>query len=225
MRPDGMFHVKHLEDMNMEPAPYLAPLKGKKKGRGQYQRNVTADEKYVEEALPKLTDMQQKFVNNVLSGMLHKEAYRDAYGSTMAEQSISTEAYKLLKNPKIQQWIGAATKLHLVSGAMSFERWLADQQAYIQQAIEEGAFGTAMSGHKTLGIALGYIGKKEGQAANTLDGEKLFQVLSRLLPPILGMSLWNQVQDKLAPFLIGGPVHNVRMIEGTTIAVKENNND
>lgn len=205
----------------VDTAAFLAPAKDAKKGKGRYQRNVKASAEAVEEALPQLTPMQQKFVNNVLSGMLHKEAYREAYGSTMNDQCISTEAYKLLKNPKIQKWIGAATKLSLVSGAMSFERWLADQQSYIQQAIEEGAFGTAMSGHKTLGMALGYIGKKDGQATNSLDGERLFQVLSRLLPPILGMSLWDQVQEKLAPFLIGGPVHNVRMIEGTTIAVKE----
>lgn len=209
-----------IEELIMSEDKFIP--KKQTRGRGRYVRKVAVGDDAIEDALPQLTPKQQKFVNNVLAGMHHKDAYKDAYGTTEAKEStISVEASRLLRNPRVQEWLGAAKRLSLVSGAMTFDRWLADMQAYIQCAVEEKALGTAIKGHEIVGKSLGFVDRKDDKQNNNLDGERLFQVLSQLLPPILGTVLWRQVEERLAPYLIGGEVQSVRMIEGTSYAVKE----
>ena len=57
--------------------------------------------------LPKLTKKQQTFVMRyVVNGDNATEAYRYAYDcKLMKEENINSEASKLLKNPKVTQWI------------------------------------------------------------------------------------------------------------------------
>lgn len=57
--------------------------------------------------LPKLTKKQQAFVMRyVVNGDNASEAYRFAYNcKEMSEPNINSEASKLLKNPKVTQWI------------------------------------------------------------------------------------------------------------------------
>lgn len=61
--------------------------------------------------LPKLTAKQQKFVTcYALYGNAVK-AYRMAYDcSSMSDDTIKTEAHRLLKNKKVAQWIEALEK-------------------------------------------------------------------------------------------------------------------
>ena len=60
--------------------------------------------------LPKLTDKQQKFVlNYVINGGNATEAYRQSYDCDSAkDETINSEASKLLKNPKVAPWIKQA---------------------------------------------------------------------------------------------------------------------
>jgi phage terminase small subunit len=49
-----------------------------------------------------LTEKQEKFVLNVLSGMSNIDAYKDSYDcENMSDNAISVEASRLLQNPKI----------------------------------------------------------------------------------------------------------------------------
>ena len=51
----------------------------------------------------RLTDKQEKFVQNVLSGMTQVEAYRDAYpGGRSSDAVVSKNASALLKKPHVQ---------------------------------------------------------------------------------------------------------------------------
>lgn len=57
--------------------------------------------------LPKLTSKQQSFVMRyVVNGDNASEAYRFAYDcKAMKDENVNSEASKLLKNPKVTQWI------------------------------------------------------------------------------------------------------------------------
>lgn len=51
-----------------------------------------------------LTAKQEKFVQNLVKGMSQRQAYKDAYDAeNMQDNSIDTEAWKLLQNPEISQ--------------------------------------------------------------------------------------------------------------------------
>lgn len=171
-------------------------------------------------SLPELTSSQYNFVLNLLSGMHATDAYKKAYPNcTMRGVPLAVEAARSRNNPKIKMWIAAATKMSLMSGAVTFDRWLSDQHSLIQQCIEEKAFASAQAGHTAIGKALGFIDKKE-EINPLLDPENLLKALSRVLPPILGTALWNQVENKLASVLLGTSVKQVKLIEGTNLAVE-----
>ena len=49
-----------------------------------------------------LTQKQERFIQNIVSGMNQREAYKDAYDAeNMKESSIDKEAYLLIRNPKV----------------------------------------------------------------------------------------------------------------------------
>lgn len=51
-----------------------------------------------------LTAKQEKFVQNIVSGMSQIDAYKDAYSAgQMSDNAISREASLLMKNPKVAQ--------------------------------------------------------------------------------------------------------------------------
>ena len=58
----------------------------------------------VEKKQRKLTPKQEKFCQNVVSGMTYSEAYKKAYNPpNMSRDAIYVEANRNLKNPKISQ--------------------------------------------------------------------------------------------------------------------------
>ena len=51
-----------------------------------------------------LTAKQEKFIQNIVTGMSQREAYKDAYDTKrMSDNAIDREASLLMKNPKIAQ--------------------------------------------------------------------------------------------------------------------------
>lgn len=186
---------------------------------------ATVDKIAVDNSLPELTAKQRRFVEEVLAGKPIWQAHEIAYGGNYNKSSRAVEATKTHKHPNIQAWLGAAKKLSLVSGTVTFDRWLGDQHALIQLAIENGKLSTAQEGHKTLGKALGFIDKPEDKTGSVINPEMLLQSLGKILPPILGMTLWKQVEERLATVLLGGTASQVRLIEGTAIAVKDERDD
>lgn len=50
----------------------------------------------------KLTAKQEKFIQNIVSGMSHREAYKNVYNATnMKDETIDRKANELMKNGKI----------------------------------------------------------------------------------------------------------------------------
>ena len=189
------------------------------KRKANRAKKIVLDRCAADMELPRLTESQEAFVTAVLSGMHIKDAYKHSYpSSNLNSNALGVEASRLLRNPKIQLWINACKKLGLMNGAVTFDRWLADQNALIQTCLEEGAYSTAQEGHKTLGKALGYIDKKE-EINPMLNPENLLKALARILPPILGSELWRQVEEKLGVVLLQGEVRQMKVIEGTSLGV------
>lgn len=51
-----------------------------------------------------MTAKQEKFIQNIVTGMSQREAYKDAYDTKrMSDNAIDREASLLMKNPKIAQ--------------------------------------------------------------------------------------------------------------------------
>lgn len=49
-----------------------------------------------------LTPKQERFIQNIVSGMSQRQAYKDAYNAeNMKDETIDNEAYKLFKSPDI----------------------------------------------------------------------------------------------------------------------------
>ena len=52
----------------------------------------------------KLTPKQERFIQNIVSGMSQRQAYKDAYNAeNMTDESIDVEACKLFNDTKISQ--------------------------------------------------------------------------------------------------------------------------
>ena len=52
-----------------------------------------------------LTEKQEKFCLNIVSGMNQSDAYRNSYDNNMTDKQIWEEASKLINNPKVHQRI------------------------------------------------------------------------------------------------------------------------
>lgn len=176
-------------------------------------KEVVEDQTLIDKALPKLTAYQEAFVKNILAGLTAAESYKRAYPDcNLSGNSLYVDAHRALHSPKVQMWIAAAKRMSLMDGTVTFDRWLSDQHALIQEARENKAFSTAQEGHKTLGKALGFIDKQHD--ANTmLSAENLMLGLGKILPPIIGHDLWKQVEHKLALALLGVETTEMKIIE------------
>lgn len=51
----------------------------------------------------KLTPKQERFVQNIVSGMTQRQAYKEAYDNNMTDKQLDEEACKLFNSPKIHQ--------------------------------------------------------------------------------------------------------------------------
>lgn len=51
----------------------------------------------------KLTPKQERFIQNIVSGMSQRQAYKDAYNNNMTDKQLDEEACKLFNSPKVSQ--------------------------------------------------------------------------------------------------------------------------
>ena len=51
----------------------------------------------------KLTPKQERFIQNIVSGMSQRQAYKEAYNNNMTDKQLDEEACKLFNSPKILQ--------------------------------------------------------------------------------------------------------------------------
>lgn len=78
----------------------------------------------------KLTPKQERFIQNIVSGMSQRQAYKEAYNAeNMKDETIDNEAYKLFKSPDIttryNELIGELQDKTIMS-AKERMQWLTD---------------------------------------------------------------------------------------------------
>ena len=133
--------------------------------------------------LPKhkpLTVAQQAFINNIISGMTMKDAYREAYpNDTSSEQSIASSAYKLSRHPRVAQMLNDAwgqTVEALSDDLAAARRYvLRELVAHSRNDKQEGSRLKAL---ELLGKASGVFTQSTAEAAPVLTADQLKKELS-----------------------------------------------
>ena len=138
---------------------------------------------YASERQRPLTASQLAFAQGLIKGMTYKASYRAAYpNDTGADSSITTAAYKLSRDPRIQTMLQEAleeTAEHLAEDRAATQRYVLKQLvAHSKQAKQEG----------TKIKALELLGKSAGLFTQSTD-DKPAEITAEELKRELGMHL------------------------------------
>ena len=124
----------------------------------------------------RLTANQQVFVQNILNGMTQLDAYKDAYDTrTDNDSTISVNANRLLKNPKISALLGSLTdtfKEKIVRDAVDTRRYVMEQ-LYSYAAAETKPDGTRLKALEMMGRAVGMFTDKVEQKVEQISTDQL----------------------------------------------------
>jgi hypothetical protein len=124
----------------------------------------------------RLTANQQVFVQNILNGMTQLDAYKDAYDTrTENDSTISVNANRLLKNPKISALLGSLTdtfKEKIVRDAVDTRRYVMEQ-LYTYAAAETKPDGTRLKALEMMGRAVGMFTDKVEQKVEQISTDQL----------------------------------------------------
>lgn len=124
----------------------------------------------------RLTANQQVFVQNILNGMTQLDAYKDAYDTrTENDSTISVNANRLLKNPKISALLGSLTdtfKEKIVRDAVETRRYVMEQ-LYTYAAAETKPDGTRLKALEMMGRAVGMFTDKVEQKVEQISTDQL----------------------------------------------------
>lgn len=124
----------------------------------------------------RLTANQQVFVQNILNGMTQLDAYKDAYDTrTDNDSTISVNANRLLKNPKISALLGSLTdtfKEKIVREAVETRRYVMEQ-LYSYAAAETKPDGTRLKALEMMGRAVGMFTDKVEQKVEQISTDQL----------------------------------------------------
>lgn len=120
----------------------------------------------------KLTPKQEKFIQNVVSGMSQRQAYKDAYNNNMTDKQVDEEACKLFNSPKInQRYQELINKLEdeAIMSAKERMKWLSDVVANKQ--FEEDNDGFKPADLNTKMKAIDILNKMDGQYTTKIEGD------------------------------------------------------
>jgi hypothetical protein len=122
-----------------------------------------------------LTPSQMMFAQGLIQGKTYRQAYRDAYPQqTGTDSSITTSAYKLSRDPRIQALIADAleeTAEHLAEDMAGTKRYVMRQLvAHSKQAKQEG---TKLKALELLGKASGLFAQVTGDKDEVVTAEQL----------------------------------------------------
>lgn len=124
----------------------------------------------------RLTANQQVFVQNILNGMTQLDAYKDAYDTrTENDSTISVNANRLLKNPKISALLGSLTdtfKEKIVRDAVDTRRYVMEQ-LYTYAAAETKPDNTRLKALEMMGRAVGMFTDKVEQKVEQISTDQL----------------------------------------------------
>jgi len=122
-----------------------------------------------------LTPSQMMFAQGLIQGKTYRQAYRDAYPQqTGTDSSITTSAYKLSRDPRIQALMADAleeTAEHLAEDMAGTKRYVMRQLvAHSKQAKQEG---TKLKALELLGKASGLFTQVTGDKDEVVTAEQL----------------------------------------------------
>ena len=132
--------------------------------------------------LNELTPKQEKFIQNIVSGMSQREAYKDAYNAeNMKVETIDAEACKLFNNHKIStryRELLEELKDKAIMTAQERMKWLTEVINDIQREEcriktpdqEEIVFGMKNADLNTKMKAIDILNKMDGQYVTKVEG-------------------------------------------------------
>jgi len=127
------------------------------------------------EPTKRLTANQQVFVQNILNGMTQLDAYKDAYDTrTENDSTISVNANRLIRNPKIAALLGSLTdtfKEKVIQDAVGTRRYVMEQ-LYVH-ASEAKSEGTKLKALEMMGRAVGMFTDKVEQKVEQISTDQL----------------------------------------------------
>ena len=129
-----------------------------------------------------LTPKQEKFIQNIVSGMSQRQAYKESYDAkNMSDETIDTEACLLFNSPKISkryQELMEELKNKAIMTAQERMIWLTEvikdiqrEEIYVRNSDgEEVLMGIKNADLNTKIKALDTLNKMDGQYKTILDG-------------------------------------------------------
>jgi hypothetical protein len=134
-----------------------------------------------------LTTSQIAFTQGIIQGKTYRQAYRDAYPNAQgSDSSITTSAYKLSRDPRVQALVQDAldeTVEHLAEDVAGTKRYVLKQLiAHSKGAKQEG---TKLKALELLGKSVGLFIDKAEVKTETVTAEQLKRELGqhlKLLP-------------------------------------------
>ena len=136
-----------------------------------------------------LTTSQIAFTQGIIQGKTYRQAYRDAYPNAQgSDSSITTSAYKLSRDPRVQALVQDAldeTVEHLAEDVAGTKRYVLKQLiAHSKGAKQEG---TKLKALELLGKSVGLFIDKAEVKTETVTAEQLKRELGqhlKLLPTV-----------------------------------------
>jgi hypothetical protein len=128
-----------------------------------------------------LTPKQEKFIQNVVSGMTQRQAYKEAYQNNMTDKQIDEEACKLFNSPKINQRyqeLMEELKDKAIMTAKERMIWLSDVVRGNIKHISYGSEGQEYENEAYISDKL-----KAVDTLNKMSGEYVTKVMVTKLPP------------------------------------------
>ncbi len=127
------------------------------------------------EPTKRLTANQQVFVQNILNGMTQLDAYKDAYDTrTENDSTISVNANRLIRNPKIAALLGSLTdtfKEKIIQDAVGTRRYVMEQ-LYVHASAAKSE-GTKLKALEMMGRAVGMFTDKVEQKVEQISTDQL----------------------------------------------------
>ena len=127
-----------------------------------------------------LTDQQIQFAQYIIRGKSQRAAYRAAYPNTSAsDQSISTSASKLMKDPRIVKMIEDAADQsidYMVEDANAARQWIS-RQLMISATLSKQE-GSRLKALELLGRSLGMFQAQERESDKAVSADQLKRELA-----------------------------------------------
>jgi len=144
--------------------------------------------------LPDLPPQQIAFVLCVCDGDSPYEAYLKSY-DTKGGQTARIEAWRLMRNPKIAQWLDCAKKMALAQCAKTLESHIADLERLKTMALSDGNYGAAVQAAIHQGKAQGHYVEQTRDMTDR-DDEAVLERARALFGPDIERAFKEQLSGK-----------------------------